>query len=45
MKCRIHNSRIDVEIEGDDEFDIMEQFVRDYPEHAKETVLLEWSEA
>jgi hypothetical protein len=43
MKGRIHNSNIDVEIEGDDEKDILEQFVRDYPARAHESVAIEWT--
>ena len=44
MKGRIRNSNIDVEIEGDDRQDILEQFVRDYPETATDTVHVEWEE-
>ena len=42
MKARIHNSNFDVEIEGEDELDILEQFARDYPDRAQESVLVEW---
>lgn len=44
MKARIRNSNFDVEIEGDCEEDILEQFGRDYPERATETVHIEWEQ-
>lgn len=42
MKGRIRNSHVDVEIEGDDEDDVLEQFHRDYPIAARHSITVEW---
>jgi hypothetical protein len=44
MKVRIWNSNIDVEIEGDDWEDCVEQFHRDYPDRFGEAVHCEVSD-
>lgn len=43
MKARIHNRNFDVEIEGDDKEDVLKQLAQDYPERAKETIIVEWN--
>ncbi len=42
MRARVRNANIDVEVEGDDREDVLEQFARDYPDRAAETVYVEW---
>lgn len=41
MKLRIYNSNIDVEIEGDDREDCLEEFARDYPSRRGEAIHVE----
>ena len=42
MIARIYNSRIDVEIEGDSQEEILAEFARDYPSAAEHSIIIEW---
>ncbi len=44
MKARIFNTNIDVEIEGDDPQEILDEFVRDYPSRRHEQINIEWDD-
>lgn len=41
-RIRIYSNTCDVEIEGDDLQDCMEQFLRDYPSEIDNSVHIEW---
>lgn len=42
IRGRIRNKLVDVEIDGDSRKDVLEQFQRDYPLAARETVVVHW---
>lgn len=44
MKARIYNANIDVEIEGDDPQEILDEFGRDYPSRVHEQINIEWDD-